>query len=134
MRDRLIKILQAYKRQICDGLVAKLPDVEALADHLLANGVIVPPCKVGQKVYYHSDHFKIKNPKALKDEREPWINEAKVDEIALSCFEDGELIIRLDVDFGCEYASTDFDISDFGKYVFLTREEAEAALAERSEK
>lgn len=41
MRDRLIKILQAYKRSICDGLVAKLPDVEALADHLLAEGVTV---------------------------------------------------------------------------------------------
>ena len=124
--------------ELISGIVSCAEDErtfsEIIADHLLANGVIVPPCKVGQKVYYHSDHFKIKNPKALKDEREPWINEAKVDEIALSCFEDGELIIRLDVDFGCEYASTDFDISDFGKLIFLTREEAEKALAQREGK
>lgn len=128
-----MEILDAFSTPICNGMSAKLPERERLADHLLANGVIVPPCKVGQKVYYHSDHFKIKNPKALKDEREPWINEDKVDEIALSCFEDGELIIRLGVYFGCEYASTDFDISDFGKCVFLAREEAEKALAERRE-
>ena len=41
-RDRLIKLL----------LKAKVTwNVCGLADYLLANGVIVPPCKVGQTVY-----------------------------------------------------------------------------------
>ena len=42
-RDRLIELLTKE--------VAR-PKAYALADHLLANGVIVPPCKVGQTVYY----------------------------------------------------------------------------------
>lgn len=39
MRDRLIELIS--KVQYMGGLEEKL------ADHLLANGVIVPPCKVG---------------------------------------------------------------------------------------
>ena len=30
------------------------------ADHLLANGVIVPPCKVGNKVYYINTFYQKK--------------------------------------------------------------------------
>ena len=41
MRDRLIGLLKCFRTPICEGLSAKLPDVERLADHLLANGVIV---------------------------------------------------------------------------------------------
>ncbi len=37
-RDRLIELLQDYLYS------------EQIADHLLANGVIVPPCEVGDKV------------------------------------------------------------------------------------
>lgn len=39
MRDRLIEMLGDYLYS------------EQIADHLLKNGVIVPPCKVGDKVY-----------------------------------------------------------------------------------
>lgn len=57
MRDRLIEILKGFKKPICEatpkckGIYATLPDVEGIADYLLANGIIVPPCKVGQTVY-----------------------------------------------------------------------------------
>ena len=64
MRDRLIKLIQskscdsiAYTEcmkkisadcnQICRRIPIELEDCEKLADHLLANGVVVPPCKVG---------------------------------------------------------------------------------------
>lgn len=50
MRDRLIELLKGFRTPICEGLNAKLPNVEGLADRLLAEGVIVPPCKVGDKV------------------------------------------------------------------------------------
>lgn len=43
MRDRLIQLL--YKHKL--GFIK----VEDLADHLLANGVIVPPCKVNDDVW-----------------------------------------------------------------------------------
>ena len=39
MRERLIELLGDYLYS------------EKIADHLLKNGVIVPPCKVGQTVY-----------------------------------------------------------------------------------
>lgn len=42
-RERLIELISQV--QYMGGLEGKL------ADHLLSNGVIVPPCKVGQTVY-----------------------------------------------------------------------------------
>ena len=43
MRDRLIELLEK------DGSVYEVNDIKILADYLLANGVIVAPCKVGDK-------------------------------------------------------------------------------------
>ena len=44
-RDRLIELLTGH-------YMNTLADAIDVADHLLANGVIVPPCRVGDKVYY----------------------------------------------------------------------------------
>lgn len=44
-RDRLIELLNTDMSG-CDGDYA-----EELADYLIANGVIVPPCKVGDTIY-----------------------------------------------------------------------------------
>ena len=49
MRDRLIKLLNTDMGG-CDGDYA-----EELADYLIANGVIVPPCKVGDTVFILDD-------------------------------------------------------------------------------
>lgn len=43
MRDRLMALINDVVHPCHAG---------ALADYLLANGVIVPPCKVGDTVYY----------------------------------------------------------------------------------
>lgn len=48
MRDRLIDLLYEAEGQVNNDY----PTVEQIADHLIANGVIVPPCKVGDTVYY----------------------------------------------------------------------------------
>ena len=45
MRDRLIELIQAS----VDGCAHHWAKV--IADHLLANGVIVPPCKIGDTVF-----------------------------------------------------------------------------------
>ena len=47
MRDRLIELLKESSQYIKeqDSLI------EIIADYLLENGVIVPPCKVGDKMY-----------------------------------------------------------------------------------
>ena len=62
MRDRLIELLNytPCKAECCSALdggrcgdLDKLDrcQIEAITDHLLANGVIVPPVNVGDKVY-----------------------------------------------------------------------------------
>ena len=53
-RERLVELLSGYYKEYAGGIfVFSIPDEEAeeIADYLLANGVIVPPCKVGDMVY-----------------------------------------------------------------------------------
>lgn len=44
MRDRLIELLDGKS-------IDTRADIEFIADYLLENGVVCPPCKVGQTVY-----------------------------------------------------------------------------------
>ena len=43
MRDRLIELLDSAQFRVDGGRI-----MEQIADHLLAEGVIVPPCELGQ--------------------------------------------------------------------------------------
>lgn len=91
-----------------------------LADYLLANGVIVPPCKVGDTVYYLT---------IVDTEKELNVTEIFEGVVHAVCF-DGKLIW-----FSATYANGLFyyhNSNDFGKTVFLSLEEAEKSLAERS--
>ena len=83
----------------------------ALADHLLANGVIVPPCKVGDIVYLP----------CLTD----WgdIENYTITEFVLD--NDGLLFVVDDED------RETHPIEEIGTEVFLTKEEAEAELEKR---
>ena len=63
MRDRLIEVLRLPIPTIkgyndVGTSRMNIVDAEKYADHLLANGVIVPPCKVGDKIY-QTDGIKI---------------------------------------------------------------------------
>lgn len=58
MRDRLIKLIQDAVKGCAKHWA------EIIADYLLENGVIVPPCKVGDTVY-QIDHGEIKQRKVL---------------------------------------------------------------------
>lgn len=40
MRDRMIEDLKGFRTPICEGLNAKIPYAEELADYLLENGVV----------------------------------------------------------------------------------------------
>lgn len=92
--------------------------LEFVAKYLLKNGVILPPCKVGQTVYFMP-----------YDE----ICEAKVIFIEINLFTNPQIWISL------EYYSPMFGTYEYksrvdlmlGKTVFLTREEAEAELEKR---
>lgn len=77
---------------------------EFISDYLLENGVIIPPCKVGDIVWY-----------VYMGQIHPH----KIKEIQINKF--GEFVV----------SSMTFQFKEFDKTVFLTKEEAEKALAER---
>ena len=88
--------------------------VGAIADHLLANGVIVPPCKVGDKVYFV----------CFDEDCEKFIDKGRAYAISQN---ENTLWFSVRYLSGLRYDHTS---SDFGKTVFLSREDAEKALEE----
>lgn len=117
MRDRLIEILRQIDFDYSEECVCAsedgyrgVPDfAKFFADHLLAEGVIVPPVKVGQTVYC------IRYDRA----RKPYVKPLGV----LSITTYGKDVITL-------FTTRD---DRLGLTAFLTREEAEKALERRSE-
>ena len=106
MRDRLVELIQAKQDEItlCGSYA------EYLADSILNDGWIRPPCKVGDKVYY---------PSGLYDR----VFEKTVDEILLNENES-------DKGYYIHFASTYMPFENIGKTVFLTKAEAEQKLKE----
>lgn len=113
MKDRLTEIL---KKCFKDA-----NSIEELAEKLIDEGVIVPPCKVGQTVY---------KTLITDDTKEPaiWEIVIKYGDIDMRAVSENSYLIGRIKDEQC---AVDIDFCDFGKTVFLTREEAEKAL-ERS--
>lgn len=104
MKDKLIELLENADETVMGFTIDG--DVSVLADHLLANGVIVLPFPIGT-TYYRivTKRGKIGNPyfKMIRKAELNWYNVESV-------------------------------LQDLGKTVFLTREEAEEALKEEEEK
>ena len=109
MRDRLIELINRgmdkYNKNPPSQFFSNF-----LADYLLANGVIVPPCEVGDKIYMlvtkHTHSFTYSGGKMQRNENQhTFIKQTYLMES--NFFK----VIRA-----------------FGKTVFLTREEAEKAL------
>ncbi len=120
-RDRLIElIINAPKLDCIKGGRANgktYQTVQNIADHLLANGVIVPPCKVGDKVY------KISRNK---------VKECEVVFVGISADEKcSHFNFVENYADGTFYKSYSMVFDVIGKTVFLTKEEAEAKLKER---
>lgn len=115
MRDRLIELLKEAERNFSDTGRPILDIEEYVADHLLAEGVIVPPVPVGGTVYTLN-----------KGRAKAW----KVYFIGMNALGGIKFLIA---DDGFKHMLEVWNC-DIGKTVFLTREEAEAALAEREVK
>ena len=119
MRDRLIDLLNIHqdygtKHFHADGMqeVSSMSN-ELIADHLLANGVIVLPCKLGDTIYDISEFVNcVPCPEMYED---------KVGFITIMNRNNGEMY------FDIECVECDYD--DFGKTIFFTKEEAEQALS-----
>lgn len=117
-RERLIElILNAPRTDTVYGnikLDKPVQTAQTIADYLLANGVIVPPCKVGDTVYF---------PMETDLEREPYVDVGTVFSIGI----DGRHTMWIPVFYksGLRYYHASDEI---GKTVFLSRELAEKAL------
>lgn len=117
MRDRLVELIQAKQDEI--SLCGSFANY--LADHLIENGVIVPPCiesniivlpcMVGQTVYRTSGNFGSEK-----------IYKGVIDQIAIY---DGRETL-----FWVYGHPLSFTCTDIGKTVFLTKAEAEQKLKE----
>lgn len=115
-RERLIELIQNAV-----GGCAK-HWAEIIADHLLANGVIVPPCKVGDTVY---------------------VVDGTTDDVVIGVITHFEYNIFTTPREWITVRGTyplfgELDFKDridllIGKTVFLTKEEAEKALKERGQ-
>ena len=125
MRDRLIELI-AEGRELCEQIQCEectrsckgLNDciAKVQADHLLKNGVIAPPCKVGDTVYWLNfyNHLMLYRDKYYEAE----VVRIVVTRFGVSC------VIRV----RGKHATYEIPDVEFGKNVFLTREEAERAL------
>lgn len=131
MRDKLLELLSyfgdGYKIENRRLYETKITDI---ADYLLANGVIVPPCKVGDTVYVkwrlhrnsNDGIYPVKVYALRWDEKK---NNFRV------CVEGKFEISAYGGKYTHHYQAT-FVWHNVGKTVFLSQEEAEKALAERS--
>ncbi len=118
--ERLIELvdsgLKAYGKSKGDIKVT-----ESLADHLLANGVIVPPVKVGDTVYTNvawSGWY-------LREKDKPY--KAKIVYIGINGKKN-----HMNVVYEKNGNMLTFNFDEIGDRISLTREDAEKALAERS--
>lgn len=126
MKDRLIELLDGFVLECVNNCPKIIEGTRKchkcaygkIADYLIANGVIVPPCKVGDKVF------------------KPWKAGGR-DVIAE--FVVVAIISGIRDDWCIKYKKIGGTIcyqmcfADIGKTVFLTREDAEKALKRKDE-
>ena len=121
MRDRLIELLRQIEFDYSEECACAFEDgykgtpdfAKFFVDHLLDNGVIVPPCKIGDTVYYPA--FGIDRVLLYKV-------------ISIKLNSKGLYVV-------CENHLSKSQMThratQIGKTIFLTKEEAERALAEK---
>lgn len=119
-RERLLKLVNSFMENATNELLYGGDFDDLFTDYLLDNGVIVPPCKVGDSIYY-IDPDTDNNGKFYLG-----IFEGKIKTIAL---EDDGLWIYCSYNDGLTLWHK--IANDLNKTVFLNRVEAEKALKER---
>lgn len=132
MRERLKELLLGKSTDTAE-------DAEYVADHLIKNGVILLPCKVGDTVYVITTKIPCYACVSCTDfchkecpypDRGSWVvktatvRSIEVGEICKICVE----IEESKVSYSYDYI---YWFNDIGKTIFLTKEEAEEALKEK---
>ena len=112
-RDRLIELIQ----NSVNGCARHWAEI--IADYLLANGVIVPPCKVGDTVYRVMADKRIKQPYEYKVIGFWYSADETCNNLHLVRYVNGVFESSMSVPF-----------TEFNRILFLTKEEAEEKLKE----
>ena len=132
MRERLIELICNCPSKIMGANMFLEKIAADLADYLIDNGVIVPPCKVGDKVYVIDDVFYLDSYKPYIYHYTKEVLEFMVRSISVSCNSKGFWTKKIRICQVKNGKTTDhqhnINFDDIGKTVFLTREEAEKAL------
>ncbi len=112
MRDRLIELLNKKYDHFCDqcGVNKDSHYTENLADYLLANGVIVPPCKAGDTLYLVRQDVK------------------KIIEVIVTAIIQRHTFQYAEVDIVEDNRKSLICLSYWGNRLFPTKEEAKQAL------
>lgn len=116
MRDRLINLID-------EAINDEETSYSNIADYLIENGVIVPPCKAGDVVYVTVYNIKTSTFN---------IHRGYISNISFA--ETGNRVTISHEGYDDEPLFNKFygRFEDFGKVIFFTREEAEAKLRERN--
>ena len=123
MKNRLIEVIREARKNM-KGANSDLHREYIFADYLLNNGVIVPPCKVGDTVYVPWKYAHTEGISSLSvtsivfDGKKPYI---------VTNFETGDKGFLELYNYGV------FCFDDFGKTVFSKKEAAEKALGDVQE-
>lgn len=104
-RERLIELQRKAFREWKNSTIDTFP-LEFITDYLLANGVIVPPCKVGDKLYIITS-----------------VSQEIVESVVIGAWLADGVFSLLTI-----HGTVMSD--NLGKTIFLTKEEAEQALKE----
>ena len=120
VKEKLVKLLKTSPTR--NGYT----DLGDIADHLIAHGVVVLPCKIGDKVYvnyiYGRNKIITDSQMVCSIEQTVGVNDESYWKVCVKqVIEKGYIVYH-------EYTE-----DDFGKTVFLTREEAEASLRKMKE-
>ena len=123
-RDRLIELMQKQFTELYrDGDWNFNEMIVGVADHILADGWTRPPCVVGQTVYRVMADKRIKKPYEYKVIGFWYSDDETCNNLHLVRYVNGVFDSSMSVPF-----------SEFNSVIFLTREEAEKALAKGAEK
>ena len=137
LKDLIKDTLQEWECEVSDETI------DQISDHLIENGVIVPPCKVGETVYAITKKHPCYACRTVSDycqrdchrfgnKTELVVKEGLVEAVLLFSNSNEMRIAIPTTKYLMRHYITK-RLSDYGNTVFLTREEAEKALAERSE-
>ena len=132
MRDKLIELLSGKS-------IDTVADVEYVADELIANGAILPPCKVGDTVYVITNKipcYACISCTNLCHKMCPYpdrgnlvVKTAKVRSIEIGKFY--KIRVEIEEDQVTDSYDHTYWFCDIGDTIFLTREEAEKKLEEK---